>query len=344
MARLSLIQTHPISALLALLVAGLAYPLLLSTFARAATPEQPDTAQPSWVGQVVGKLQTTADALAWSDERVVGDWRVQRRAGTTAGRILDPADHQVAEGSLTDCLKRFSRLQAEGQIPPVTGDTIILLHGLGEGRTAMKPLSTHLRQSLDATVMSFGYASPRVGLAAHADSLAAVIAGLPKVTSISFVGHSMGNLVVRRWLHQATPESRGRIRRMVMLGPPNQGSELARLAAGNHLLTALAAGAARELVLHWETIAKDLNTPTFEYGIIAGGKGDGRGYSPVLEGDDDAVVRVAETRLDGADDFLVLPVRHSRMMDHPEVQRATLLFLKFGRFTADTQTSRGTLE
>lgn len=334
MARLPLIRRRPHPTPLALLAAGLVCFLSSVVPAPAATPDQSDTAGQTWVGQVIGRLQTAADALAWSDERVAGDWRVQRRAGTTAGRILDPADQQVTAGSLTDCLERFSRLQAEGQIPPVAGDTVILLHGLGEGRTAMQPLSKHLRQSLDATVMSFGYASPRVGLAAHADSLAAVIAGLPQATSISFVGHSMGNLVVRRWLGQATPESRGRIRRMVMLGPPNQGSDLARLAAGNQLLTALAAGAARELVLHWETIVQDLRTPTFEYGIIAGGKGDDRGYSRVLEGDDDAVVRVAETRLEGADDFLVLPVRHSRMMDHPEVQQATLQFLKQGRFAA----------
>lgn len=291
-----------------------------------------ETRSQHWTELLLDNFRAAADALEWSDERVVGDWRVQCRPGTTDGRILDPFDQSVQSGSLTECLESFAQLQYDGKIPPVTNETVIVLHGLGEGRKAMKPLIAHLQQELDATVMSFGYASPRAGLAAHASSLAAVIAGLPQTTSINFVGHSMGNLVVRRWLQMADPQAVIRVNRMVMLGPPNQGSDLARLAAGNTLLTALAAGAARELVLHWDAVSRDLRTPNFEYGIIAGGKGDQHGYTSLLEGDDDAVVRVAETHLEGAHDFLVLPVRHAKMMENEEVQRATLQFLKQGRF------------
>jgi hypothetical protein len=122
---------------------------------------------------------------------------------------------------------------------------------------------------------------------------------------------------------------------MVMLGAPNQGSELARLASRVWLLTALSDGAARELVVDWARVAPDLAVPPCSFGIIAGGRGDGRGFSTLLEGDDDAVVRVDETRLDGADDFLVVPVHHAAMMRHPAVQRATVSFLTHGRFAAD---------
>jgi len=153
---------------------------------------------------------------------------------------------------------------------------------------------------------------------------------------VSFVGHSMGNLVVRRWLQIAQPEMINRINRMVMLGPPNQGSDLARLAAHNHWLKTMASGAARELVLDWDTIRNDLQIPPFQYGIIAGGKGDNEGYSSILEGDDDAIVRVSETQLSGADGFLVIPVRHSRMMKNPDVQTETLNFLQTGQFAKKT--------
>jgi len=311
-------------------------PLTLVT-ACGAEPAESEAEPQHWVGKLLVDFRAATDALEWSDERIIGDWRVQRRPGTADGRILDPEDQPVASGSLSACLSQFAQLESTGQIPPVTTQAVIVLHGLGEGRQSMKPLAAHLQQELDATIMSFGYASPRAGLAAHAGSLAAVIAGLPQTASISFVGHSMGNLVVRRWLQMADTQTIARVRRMVMLGPPNQGSDLARLAAGNPLLAALAAGAARELVLHWETVSRDLRTPSFEYGIIAGGKGDQHGYTSLLQGDDDAVVRVAETRLEGADDFLILPVRHSRMMESEAVQQATLEFLKQGRFvTADS--------
>jgi hypothetical protein len=320
-------------------------PLVLSLLAShlsaaenaATSAEQPGG---GWIDGLFSGVRAAAEGLEWSDERVVGDWRLQRRAGDedVVARILDPTDQVIETGSLQTCLAQFSRLERGGQIPAVTGEAVLVLHGLGESRQSMRPLVKHLRTGLDATVMTFGYASPRAGLAAHASSLARVLAGLPQVTGVSFVGHSMGNLVVRRWLGMADPGDTSRIRRMVMLGPPNQGSDLARLAAGNSLLASLAAGAGRELVLHWDTIARQLQTPEFEYGIIAGGKGDGRGYTVLLEGDDDAVVRVAETRLDGAHDFLVLPVRHSRMMRHPDVQAATLQFLREGRFSSPTQT------
>jgi len=98
------------------------------------------------------------------------------------------------------------------------------------------------------------------------------------------------------------------------------------------VLAALSNGAARELVLDWQRISKDLVVPPCPFGIVAGGKGDDQGYSGFLAGDDDAVVRVEETRLPGAHDFLVVPVRHAAMMKNPGVQRATSAFLRTGRF------------
>jgi len=72
--------------------------------------------------------------------------------------------------------------------------------------------------------------------------------------------------------------------------------------------------------------------PACPFGIVAGGTGTEEGLSPLLDGDDDAVVRVAETRLDGADDFLLVPVHHAAMMRDAAVQKATESFLETGRF------------
>jgi hypothetical protein len=101
------------------------------------------------------------------------------------------------------------------------------------------------------------------------------------------------------------------------------------------VLAALADGAARDLVVDWPQVEPHLAVPPCEFGIVAGGRGDGSGFSPLLDGDDDAVVRVEETRLDGAGDFLLVPVHHAAMISDQRVKRATESFLKSGRFVAD---------
>jgi pimeloyl-ACP methyl ester carboxylesterase len=278
------------------------------------------------------RVQRSREALEWSDALVQHDWRLQARPTDGRCRILDPADTVVREGTAEECRTAFERLDRQGTIPTVQGPTVLVLHGLGEGRASMRPLVEHLRQTLDATVLFFGYASTQADIETHGRSLGGVIAGLPEAARISFVGHSLGNLVVRRWMTLAHESDLARIDRMVMLGPPNQGSDLARRVAGVQFLAGLAEGAARDLVVDWHKVAPQLAVPPCEFGIVAGGRGDSSGYSPLLEGDDDAVVRVEETRLDGAHDFLLLPVHHAAMLRDPKVQRATEAFLKAGRF------------
>lgn len=282
-------------------------------------------------------LRRAAEALEWSDETIRHDWRIQRRPGTDQCRVVDPRERVVATGSGDTCRARFHELAAAGTIPPHHGPTVVVLHGLGEGRSSMRPLVDYLRQRLDATVVAFGYASPRAGLADHGAALARVVAGLPAGEPVSFVGHSLGNLVVRRWMHSAPPDELARVRRMVMLGAPNQGSDLARMMSRWWVLTALSDGAARELVVDWKRVAPELAIPPCPFGIVAGGRGDDQGFSPLLDGDDDAIVRVEETRLDGADDFLLVPVHHAAMMHHPTIQRATAAFLESGRFAVEAQ-------
>lgn len=284
-------------------------------------------------------LRRSREALEWTDTLVRHDWRLQRHAAGGDWRVVDPRERTVLRGKADECRRRFAALEEAGTIPPVRGTALIVLHGLGEDRGSMQPLVDHLRGTLDTTVLTFGYASVRQDIEAHGRSLADVVDGLPQATRISFVGHSLGNLVVRRWMTLASPPTLARVHRMVMLGPPNQGSELARMAAGFGVIGRLE-GAARDLVADWRRVAPLLAVPRCDFGIIAGGRGDAAGYSQLLPGDDDAVVRVEETRLDGARDFLVVPVHHAAMMHDSAVQRATVAFLQTGRFRAEDDTER----
>lgn len=272
------------------------------------------------------------EALVWTDEEVRHDWRLQRRPGSDACRILDPADVVVKAGTAAECREAFAHIAATERLPAVRDETVILLHGLGEGRDSMLPLAEHLRGSLDATVLLYGYASVKADIDAHGRALARMVAALPRTTRLNFVGHSLGNLVIRRYMALADAGDVARARRVVMLGPPNQGSDLARMASRIWGVAARAEGAARDLLVEWPAVTEKLAVPPCPFGIVAGGTGTEQGFSPLLEGDDDAVVRVVETRLDGADDFLIVPVHHAAMMRHPDVQRATESFLETGRF------------
>jgi len=328
-----------------LLVAGLAVAIASSPHrspagepAAAGHPasDQPAVEPPTengWVAEMLREFRTAGDALEWSDHRVQHDWRLQRRADGERWRLLGPQERVVTEGSRSRCTADFERLVHEGTIPLVRGPAVLVLHGLGQSRQSMEPLAAHLRRRLDATVMTVGYASPRAKIDDHASALGEVVDQLATTTSIDFIGHSLGNLVIRRWMATAGGDRLARVRRMVMLGPPNQGSELARMAARVWFLAMLADGATRQLGLGWPEVAAGLAVPPCDFGIVAGGTGDARGMSLLLDGDDDAVVRVDETRLAGATDFLLLPVHHADMMKDVAVQQATVCFLQHGRFS-----------
>jgi len=207
----------------------------------------------------------------------------------------------------------------------------------------MAALGAELEKNSAFTWISMGYASTRGSLDDHARSLASVVDGLDGIDEIHFVCHSLGNLVVRRYLGEALqPNPRwkvdARIKRMVMLGPPNNGAESARMVANlvdnDELVKLIAGPSAWQLARDWEETQKLLAIPTFEFGILSGGAADGHGLNPLLAGDDDLLVRVEETRLAGAADFRIVHVRHSNMAHDPLVQQYVRTFLEHGYFTS----------
>jgi hypothetical protein len=145
---------------------------------------------------------------------------------------------------------------------------------------------------------------------------------------------------VRHWIGEVAAGNRKlppglKLGRMVMLAPPNKRPQIATTLLDNELAGAVAGAAAEELASGWNALEPKLATPTFEFGILAGGKADGRGFNPLLPGDDDAVVTVESTRLVGARDFRTLPLLHSFFMHDARAQELTLRFLTHGHFETD---------
>ena len=276
----------------------------------------------------------------WTDWRNVSDWRIQQNSETDHCRLLDPSDVRRAWGDYAHCQQVLDKKLAAGEITQPTGQVVILLHGLARTSKSMTTMQQFLNEQ-GYTTINFGYASSRKGIADHAQALRFLINGLStEVTDIHFVAHSLGNLVIRRYLHDTLDQDTrlqgdSRIRRIVMLGAPNQGSHAARTLGSNQLFRAITGKCGDQLARDWDSIASTLATPIMEFGVIAGGQSNESLGNPFIPGKDDYTVSVEETKLAGASDFLVRPLLHGTMMNHPDVLSATHRFFQSGYFVSE---------
>lgn len=297
-------------------------------------PEPGEPAAPKW------KLRTLGGKQFWADELHFHAWRIQRNVLTGHHRLLDPRDQRHAWGTFDECHARLEAIKQDRKLPPMQGEAVIVLHGLFRSRTAMENMCAFLRDQGGYTVASISYPTTRGELRDHAQSLASVLAHLDGIDRIHFVAHSLGNLVIRHYLADATDPATGRtpdsrIGRFVMLGPPNHGAEIAGKLIPLDVTGQIAGMAARQIARDWPGLEAKLATPACEFGILAGGRAGEQGFNPLLTGDNDLVVEVASTRLAGARDFRVLPVVHTVMMNDAKVQAFTLHFLQHGCFEAE---------
>lgn len=108
----------------------------------------------------------------------------------------------------------------------------------------------------------------------HAEALREFVENLPGQPKLAFVGHSLGNIVVRRalglWKENDDRQVLPRLQRVVMLGPPNQGSALAKQLSGLGLFEVLTGTSGQELGAVWQDFQAKLATPACPFCIIAG--------------------------------------------------------------------------
>lgn len=293
-------------------------------------------------GRDVMKLmsQTGGGKQFWADVWFFHDWHIQCHVLTGHYRLLDGANHRHASGTFDVCRDKLDEVRKRDRLLAMEGKAVIALHGLFRTRSAMTALRKAIADSGDYTVFCMGYPTTRGSVDSHARSLDSVVRSLEGMSQINFVAHSLGNLVVRHWLQNLAEEKRTLPKgqsfgRMVMLAPPNRQPQLATKLIRGSIATFVAGPAAKELARGWDGLEPKLATPPFEFGILAGGKGDDQGYNPLIPGDDDAVITVESTRLAGARDFRVLPVLHTFFMDNQRAQELTVRFLNDGHFESD---------
>ena len=217
-------------------------------------------------------------------------------------------------------------------------DCVVLLHGLGRSTASMKRLEWTLARR-GYQVVNLAHPSTRLSVEHLArEHLAPAVQqiALRPGGRIHFVTHSFGGIVLRQYLSENLLTNLGRV---VMLGPPNQGSAVADRLKNNPFYQWSTGPAGQQLGLRSEDLPRRLGPVKFSLGVIAGDRSFNPFFSRLLRGPDDGKVSVASTRVEGMSDFVVVPVSHTWLMWRRTVLNQVFTFLETGRFRDRKTTS-----
>lgn len=206
-------------------------------------------------------------------------------------------------------------------------ECVVLLHGLTRTGQSMKTLEFALKKA-SYKVVNARYPSTQKPIEQLASYVGKAAQKCGDADTLNFVTHSMGGIVLRAWLRDNRPANLGRV---VMLAPPNQGSEVVDAYDGRGIFGVMGP-AAKELGTGPDDLPRKLGPANFSLGIIAGDKSSNQMFASELKGPNDGTVTVASTKLQGMKDHIILHVGHTFMMNNPLVVAQALTFLRKGRF------------
>ncbi len=209
-------------------------------------------------------------------------------------------------------------------------DTVFLLHGMGRTKLSMARLATHLSNE-GYHVVNLGYPSTRQSVADSVSQLDTELKrhGEPTKGHVHFVTHSLGGIIVRAYLKQQSPPNLGRV---VMISPPNQGSEIADKLQDNIFYKWSTGPAGQELGTSDTSTPNQLGPVDFPLGVITGDRSLNPIFSAWIGGPSDGKVSVERAAVTGMADFLVVNHSHTYIMRSSVVFRHVSHFLRTGSF------------
>lgn len=212
-----------------------------------------------------------------------------------------------------------------------SGECVVLVHGFMRSSRQLRPLGNYLSAN-GYEVIYADYPSRRYNIQEISKRYI-----LPQVKNgchngkkkVHFITHSAGSIVVRYFLSKNTIPNPGRV---VMLAPPNRGSEVADFLSQYSVLNFVFGPVLFQLRANKESFVNGLPPPDYEFGVIAGNSTNDPFSSRIIPGDDDGKVSIEKTKLKNMKDFLLVNRTHTFIMDAPEVRWAITHFIRKGSF------------
>jgi triacylglycerol lipase len=242
-------------------------------------------------------------------------------------------------GTLEKCIVLMmlvaSVIPADASSAAAEREVVVVLHGLGRTRLSMNRLATRLRHH-GFEVVNLGYPSRRYGIAELTEQFDQELSAnnLRSAGKVHFLTHSLGGIIVRNYLNQRSLPNLGRV---VMLSPPNQGSEVVDRLRNSFVYRFATGPAGQELGTDALSIPSGLGPVKFPLGIIAGSRSLNPLFSAWITGENDGTVSVQRCRAEGMTDFLVVRHSHSFIMRSSVVAEQVVEFLRHGRFSHDSK-------
>ncbi len=215
-------------------------------------------------------------------------------------------------------------------------DYVILLHGMARTKYSMSKLEKYLVEN-GYNVINTGYPSTREPVETISEKYFADMVNdcIKKgAKKIHIVAHSLGGIVTRLYLQNHTLPIGSRI---VMISPPNKGSELVDALSDLFIYKWLNGPAGQVLGTEPDSLPNKLKPVREEIGVITGDFSFNPLFSWIIPGADDGKVSVERAKLAEMADFLVVPSSHSFIMRNSEVLKQVVFFLRNGKFQKETK-------
>lgn len=208
-------------------------------------------------------------------------------------------------------------------------EVVVLLHGILGSTLIMKVLENFFKKN-GYEVLNIGYPSVRHDLEFLADYVCTKISKMTDGDKkVNFVCHSMGGLVVRVMLNKYKFKNLGKL---VFMGTPNSGSEIADLLKDNYFYKKLYGPAGQQLVTDQTAFNKLFGDVYYEVGCIAGVLRVDPLHKIIFKAKSDGRVSVESTKLEGMKDHAVLRCRHFYLPLSTNVRKLALRFIQTGSF------------
>ncbi len=207
-------------------------------------------------------------------------------------------------------------------------ECVILLHGLARSAHSMDRMAQRLTEQ-GYQVLNIDYPSRAYPIEQLAEQTISDALAKCEGMRVSFVTHSMGGILVRQFLSKHSIKN---LNKVVMLGPPNKGSEVVDKLGnlpGFHLLNG---DAGLQLGTGALSVPNQLGKANFDVGIIAGTQSINLLLSSLIPDTDDGKVSVESTKVEGMNDHIEMPTTHVFMMRNDAVIDQVICYLKQGKF------------